>query len=133
MAPSHRFLRFEQENYRSRYHSLRRLQFCEIRTIHWGSVEAAGHGDRLAELLPPDSPWRRFFDITEPSYDELVLEFWSTFEYPMARGKLGRTVNFRLCGVFHRLPLSHFATALGVFTHEEVRTSFYLRSLTSLL
>ena len=115
-----------------RYQAIKDIEVKAINGIDWKRLEIQDPDNRLARLLSNDNPWRRFFDILEPSYDELVYEFWSTFYITKLNEQPEPTISFRLCGHNIRMSLTEFALHLGVYTEEEVTLPIYTRALTQI-
>ncbi|KAJ0836822.1 hypothetical protein HanRHA438_Chr16g0771301 [Helianthus annuus] len=130
-ANIHRFLRFTDLPNRERYQKLKNLEVFSISSIDWYQMEMFDPSGLLARLLPPNTPWRRFFDILEPSYDELVYEFLSTFYFKYDKSLTDESIHFRLCGQSYNMSLTEFAVHLGIYTDEEVKQPIFTEASTS--
>jgi hypothetical protein len=130
--PVHRFLHFQSAYHKEIYKNLRHRPVLPIKGINWEVISQIEDFDPLVALLPPGSPWRNFFDIMEPSYDELVYEFWSTFEYRKYSKRSVPSVSFYLCGKEHKdMPLTEFAQHLRIYSAAEVDSPFFMSSITT--
>lgn len=127
---THKFLRFDDPYTRQRYLHLSNRPVNTINSINWMQIKSIDPDNRLVSLLPPESPWRRFFDILEPSYDELVYEFWSTFHFWPHRDLVEPSIYFRLGGQHINCSLTEFAVWLGIYTEEEVKSPIFTHALT---
>lgn len=123
---THEFLQFTEIHHQLRYQTIKDVEVKAINSIDWNQAKTFDPANRLAELLPPDTPWRRFFDILEPSFDELVYEFWSTFYYTHYPEP---TIAFRLVGRDFQMSLTEFALRMGIYTKEEVSLPIYTNAL----
>lgn len=68
-------------------------------------------------------PYSRIFNAEEPTYKELVCEFFSTFELSAI------SISFRLGGFDQELSMKDFGIALGIWTVEEIETELYTNTL----
>ena len=126
---THEFLQFPDIRTHMKCQTLKSISVKTINSIDWNQMEKFDPNNRLLRLLPLDTPWRRFFDILEPSYDELVYEFWSTFYYTQKTDLIEETIGFRLGGRTVKLSLTQFALYLGIYTEEEVRSPIFTEAL----
>lgn len=68
-------------------------------------------------------PYSRVFIITEPTYMELVYEFYTSFTYQREQ------VNFQLGRIDLSMGISEFGIALGVWQWEELETPAYVSAV----
>ncbi|CAL1359702.1 unnamed protein product [Linum trigynum] len=96
-------------------HKLRKLRTRSIAEHHhldWEVFEEL-HARPPMEAAVRSPAWRRFLTLAEPTYKELVLEFYATFTHNQ-RGNSDHSnaVQFTLGGVEHSLSYWEFANAL---------------------
>lgn len=63
-------------------------------------------------------PYSRVFIITEPTYTELVCEFFTSFTYQCEQ------VTFRLSGIDRSMSIAEFGITLGVWQRDELATPY---------
>ncbi|PPS09394.1 hypothetical protein GOBAR_AA11250 [Gossypium barbadense] len=80
------------------------------------SVEV-GLADEVRAFITTAS-WNRFFNIIEPTYMELTLEFCSTFylQRVMSSHDEHGTITFRLGGLVRHMNVLEFGAVLGIYT-----------------
>ncbi|CAL1400841.1 unnamed protein product [Linum trigynum] len=65
--------------------------------------------------------WRTLLAINEPTYTELVWEFYTTFKYDSKAAQDSSAVRFRLGGYPRELTIDGLASALGIQYHPSSR------------
>ncbi|KAK5840601.1 hypothetical protein PVK06_009504 [Gossypium arboreum] len=87
--------------------------------IDWAVLEQVGLVDE-AHTFITTAPWDRFFDIVEPTYMELTLEFCSTFylQRVMSSHDEHGTITFQLGGLVRHMRVPEFGAVLGIYTDE---------------
>lgn len=127
---NHPFLQFTNSYHHARYMVLKERDIKTTNGIDWEQIPKIDPCNRLASLLPIDTPWRRFFDILEPSYDELVYEFWSTVNITPTINLTYPGIYFRLAGKEIHMSLTEFALRLGIYTENEVSSPIFTEAAT---
>ena len=104
----------------------RTIDFRSIRSIDGGSERVRAH---LFE------PWVCLFEIHEPSYKELTVEFLSTFSFPArfhtSPFDQADAIKFQLGGVRRSLSVQQWAEILGLYTEREIRSPVWTNALTT--
>ncbi|GJR50354.1 hypothetical protein Tco_1400875 [Tanacetum coccineum] len=79
---------------------------------------------RSDEVLFTSEAWKRAFDINEPIYTELCLEFYATFEFDKAVADdeliTKKAIKLGLCGKDYAMSILDFAKRLGLYTDVEI-------------
>ena len=117
----HPFLQFDNPDHIDRFERLKVKPFEPNRRIHWPTLEQLGLAGRI-RLLIDQSGWGNFFEIHEPTYRELTLEFLSTYEldkdaivYSLGAPSV---IKFQLGGISHRFSVTAFGVICGFYTEE---------------
>ncbi|KAH1097174.1 hypothetical protein J1N35_014095 [Gossypium stocksii] len=115
----HSFITFPQNSQEDLFQMLRAHPLGAGHCIDWLALERVQLADAIRALLSID-PWGQFFNIIEPTYLELTLEFCSTFhlQVVMTNHDDPGTIQFRLGGLVHQLSVPKFGIALGFYTDE---------------
>lgn len=87
-------------------------------TLDWVVVQTLGVEDEIRCLLHTP-PYSKIFIIAEPTYVELVCEFYTSFTYQC------EWVSFSIGGVNREMNIEEFGIALGVWQREELETPAY--------
>lgn len=74
----HPFLRFVTGPQEDLYQLIRARPISLGCCIDWAAMEQVRLADDVYAIIATD-PWDRFFDVIEPTYMELTLEFCATF------------------------------------------------------
>lgn len=105
------------------------------RRIDWETLNNLGVANRIRAVLEKHATgedgheyficnaWERIFEINEPLYRELILEFVASFVFDATKATVDchePCMTFRLGGIWRSLSLADFGVALGIYTQAEV-------------
>ncbi|PPR99097.1 hypothetical protein GOBAR_AA21571 [Gossypium barbadense] len=95
--------------------------------IDWAALEQVRLADEVRAFITT-APWDRFFNIVEPTYTDLTLEFCSTFylQRVMSTHDEHGTITFRVGGLVRHMSVFEFGAALGIYTDEFMGTDNFL-------
>ncbi|KAF5758514.1 hypothetical protein HanXRQr2_Chr16g0730081 [Helianthus annuus] len=96
-------------------------------TIDWEWLGQMGARERVEELLGPMLV--EMVNCDWPQYDELVVEFHSTFHHREGSFFEGDTVSFSLGRMLHVMSILEFAIASGFFAFEDTSTEEFTNGL----
>ena len=96
-------------------------------TIDWDWLEQMGARERVEELLGPVLV--EMVNCEWPQYDELVVEFHSTFQHKEGSFFEDDAVSFSLGRVLHEFTIPQFAIISGFFAFEVVSSDEFLNGL----
>ena len=121
----HPLLQFQAPAFLTRLERLLKKPFEHSRFIDWPVLQQIGLDQQVRELVTFGS-WDRFFDIEEPAYQELTLEFLTTFS--LNKRSLSWSmpnIEFQIGGErFHR-SYTQFSIDCGFYTKEFTQTDAY--------
>ncbi|KAI3815487.1 hypothetical protein L1987_15156 [Smallanthus sonchifolius] len=130
----HPYLEFDmnEHEYEARLDVLwpRRGRILDAHRFEPAAIDAIGQRDRWNDLVT--APWRRVFRLHAIQYIELMMEFFSTyqFDYPCADLELPETVRFRLGGEWRVMSVARFGRLLGLYTGQELQTELFTEGIT---
>ncbi|KAI3824505.1 hypothetical protein L1987_05965 [Smallanthus sonchifolius] len=130
----HPYLEFDlnEHEYEARMDVLwpRRGRILAARRLEPAAIDAIGQRDRWNDLIT--APWLRLFRLHVIQYVELVMEFFSTYEfdYPCADLEQPETIRFRLGGEWRVMSVARFGRLLGMYTRQELQTEIFTDGIT---
>ncbi|CAL1409863.1 unnamed protein product [Linum trigynum] len=93
---------------------IRRRKVVQHHYLDWRVFEELGAREAMEAAIRAYS-WRRLLCLAEPIYQELLWEFYSTFEHFRTHtGAHDNAIQFRLGGEFYSLSYDDFGRALGL-------------------
>ncbi|KAM0058104.1 hypothetical protein Hdeb2414_s0005g00166331 [Helianthus debilis subsp. tardiflorus] len=96
-------------------------------TIDWEWLCQMGARESVEELLGP--MLIEMVNCDWPQYDELVVEFHSTFHHKEGSFFEGDAVSFSLKRMLHEMSIPQFSTASGFYTFEDTATEEFTNGL----
>ncbi|CAL1402157.1 unnamed protein product [Linum trigynum] len=103
---------------RHKLRNLRPRKIAEHHHLDWEVFEELGARPQM-EAAVRSPAWRRLLTLAEPTYKELVLEFYATFTHTQkGNSDHANAVQFTLGGVEHSLSYWEFANALHLNSRE---------------
>ncbi|KAI3795443.1 hypothetical protein L1987_38098 [Smallanthus sonchifolius] len=130
----HPYLEFDlnEHEYEGRLEVLwpRRGRILAARRLEPAAIDAIGQRDRWNDLVT--ALWRRLFRVHAIQYVELVMEFFSSydFDYPCADLEQQETIRFRLGGEWRVMSVARFGRLLGLYTRQELHTEIFTDGIT---
>ncbi|WCJ37637.1 hypothetical protein M5689_018756 [Euphorbia peplus] len=108
------------------------IPFGSPRSICWDSIKKLGLADSVKELVDKGG-FQSFFEMVEPSYKELTLEFLSTFKVnpKITNPDVEFHFQFRLMGHTQNPSLNTFNVLLGCVPDDEAVIEEYAHFLTA--
>ncbi|KAI3732773.1 hypothetical protein L1987_63981 [Smallanthus sonchifolius] len=131
---NHPYLEFDlnEHEYEARLDVLwpRRGRILAARRLEPSAIDAIGQRHRWNDLVT--APWHHLFRLHAIQYVELVMEFFSTYEfdYPCADLKQPETIRFRLGGEWRVMSVARFGRLLGLYTRQELHTEIFTDGIT---
>ncbi|XP_057810363.1 uncharacterized protein LOC131024847 [Salvia miltiorrhiza] len=98
----------------------RRKNFLTGKTLDLASIERLGVKDRFVAYFERIGWSWLLCESSHPVYQELALEFFSTFKFVDTADLDKKCISFRLFNMHHDLSLSEWSVKLGICTLEEV-------------
>ncbi|KAJ0797041.1 hypothetical protein HanPI659440_Chr04g0169331 [Helianthus annuus] len=116
----HPLLQFElNSNEWKKYDKLNDTDLLQHRTIDWGWLDKIGSKQEVLDLLGPKL--RTMVDCVWDQYEELALEFHSTWSHKEGKFADAKAVSFSLGRQVFEMDMARFAVASGFYTPEEVQ------------
>ncbi|KAJ0746309.1 hypothetical protein HanPI659440_Chr05g0192551 [Helianthus annuus] len=110
-----------------KYDRLKSTDFFQHRSIDWGWLDDIGSRQEVLDLLGPRL--RLLMDCPLDQYEELVLEFHSTWKHKEGKFAENNVVSFSLGRKVFEMNMAQFAVASGYYTEEEVKEPGFSTSL----
>ncbi|CAL1394508.1 unnamed protein product [Linum trigynum] len=108
------YLAMLDANQRKILKDIRRRKLVKHHYLDWRVFEELGAREAMEAAIRAYS-WRRLLCLAEPTYQELLWEFYSTFEHFQTHaGSHGNAIQFGLGGEFYSLSYDDFGRALGL-------------------
>ncbi|MFS7914701.1 hypothetical protein Hanom_Chr02g00156591 [Helianthus anomalus] len=116
----HPILKFEEDSPEwDKFEKLKDTELLQHRVIDWKWLEEIGLEQEVRELLGQRLIYA--MNCIEPQYEELVLEFHSTWVHKEGKFEQGTTVSFSFGRQVYEMNVPRFAVVSGLYTEEEVR------------
>ncbi|KAJ0941912.1 hypothetical protein HanPSC8_Chr03g0085691 [Helianthus annuus] len=115
----------------NKYDKLNDTELRQHRVIDWGWLEEIGSLQEVQDLVDPKLS--NALECTQPQYEELVLEFHSTWLHKERKFELGTTVSFSLGRQVYEMNMVRFAIVSGLYTEEEVKRPEFVTCLRVLI
>ncbi|MFS7905115.1 hypothetical protein Hanom_Chr01g00043941 [Helianthus anomalus] len=120
LAVNHPILKFEvNEPEWNKFDKLKDTELLQHRFIDWSWLEEIGSLQEMQDLVGPKLT--DAMEYTQPQYEELVLEFHSTWLHKEGNFEKDTAVSFSLGRQVYEMNMAHFAIVSGLYTKEEVR------------
>ncbi|XP_035831085.1 uncharacterized protein LOC118480390 [Helianthus annuus] len=120
VVANHPILKFELDSPEyEKFEKLKDIELLQHRVINWKWLNEIGSEQEVRDLLG-----ERLIDAlncVEPQYEELVLEFHSTWVHKEGKFDLGTTVLFSFGRQVYEMNVLRFAIVSGLYTEEEVK------------
>ncbi|KAJ0776724.1 hypothetical protein HanPSC8_Chr02g0056991 [Helianthus annuus] len=110
-----------------KYDRLKNTDLFQHRSIDWGWLDDIGSRLEVLDLLGPRL--RMMIDCALDQYEELVLEFHSTWKHKEGKFAKDKVVSFSLGRKVFQMNMARFAVASGFYTEEEVKETGFSTSL----
>ncbi|KAJ0785543.1 hypothetical protein HanOQP8_Chr02g0044401 [Helianthus annuus] len=124
----HPILQFEPNTSQwEKYDKLRNTDLLQHRVIDWSWLEEIGSRQVVLDLLGPKLT--DTLECTQDQYEELMLEFHSTWRHKEGKFDQDTAVSFSLGRQVFEMNMARFAIVSGFYTKEEVKQPGFLTSL----
>ncbi|KAJ0667791.1 hypothetical protein HanPI659440_Chr17g0681691 [Helianthus annuus] len=111
----------------NKYDKLKKTDLLQHRVIDWLWLSEIGSKQEVRDLLG-----QRLIDALEciqPQYEELVLEFHSTWMHKEGKFEQDTAVSFSLGRHVYEMNMARFAIVSGLYTEEELKRPEFVTSL----
>ncbi|MFS7961133.1 hypothetical protein Hanom_Chr08g00711241 [Helianthus anomalus] len=120
VVANHPILKFEEDSSEwVKFKKLKDTELLQHRIINWKWLRKIGSEQEVRDLLG-----ERLIDALnciEPQYEELVLEFHSTWLHKEGKFEQGTAVSFSFGRQVYEMNVSRFAVVSGLYTEDEVK------------
>ncbi|KAF5812828.1 hypothetical protein HanXRQr2_Chr03g0091051 [Helianthus annuus] len=124
----HPFLKFELDSPEcNKYEKLNDTELLQHQVIDWSWLEEIGSLQEMQDLVGPKLT--DAMECTQPQYEELVLEFHSTWLHKEGKFEQDTTVSFSLGRQVYEMNMARFAIVSGLYTKEEVKRPEFVACL----
>ncbi|KAJ0616390.1 hypothetical protein HanRHA438_Chr02g0088541 [Helianthus annuus] len=117
---NHPILKFEEDTLEyGKFEKLKDTELLQNQVINWKWLNEIGAEQEVRELL--GERLIEALNCIEPQYEELVLEFHSTWVHKEGRFDQGTAVSFSFGRRMYEMNVPRFAVVSGLYTEEEVK------------
>ncbi|KAM0060774.1 hypothetical protein Hdeb2414_s0004g00128021 [Helianthus debilis subsp. tardiflorus] len=128
LAVNNPILKFEvNEPEWNKFDKLKDTELLQHRVIDWSWLEEIGSLQEVQDLVGPKLS--NAMECTQPQYEELVLEFHSTWLHKEGKFKQDTSVSFSLGRQVYEMNMARFAIVSGLYTEEQVKRSEFVTCL----
>ncbi|CAL1411011.1 unnamed protein product [Linum trigynum] len=122
MSLDHQFVQglSQHPEYADQFRAVTRGKLERHHHLEWAVFEQLHCMQELTAAIS-HRDWRTLLAIEEPTYTELVWEFYTTFQYNSKAARDSSAVRFRLGGYPRELTIDGLASALGIQYHPSSR------------
>ncbi|KAF5777544.1 hypothetical protein HanXRQr2_Chr12g0536981 [Helianthus annuus] len=116
----HPILKFEEDSPEwNKFEKLKDTELLQHRVINWKWLNEIGSEQEVRDLL--GERLIDALDCIEPQYEELVLEFHSTWVHKEGTFEQGTSVSFSFGRKVYVMNIARFAIVSGLYTEQEVK------------